>query len=255
MSRPSFDLAGRAALVTGASSGLGWHFAKVLAAAGAQVAIGARRRDRLESLAAEIRAAGGTALPVDLDVTSAASVHAAFEVAEAALGPVTIVVNNAGVPSGGFLTGVEEAEWRDVMSVNLDGVFRVGKEAALRMQHHGGGAIVNIASILGIGVAKSLVPYAASKAAVIQLTRGMALELARNRIRVNALAPGYVSTEMNSEYLAGPAGQRMLARVPMQRAGEPDDLAGPLLLLVSDAGSYITGSVLTVDGGTLLAMA
>jgi NAD(P)-dependent dehydrogenase (short-subunit alcohol dehydrogenase family) len=248
-------LAGKSALVTGASSGLGQHFARVLAAAGARVVLAARRLDRLRELQAEIRGAGGEAWPVALDVTDRASVARAFEEGEAAVGPITILVNNAGVPSGSFFAKTSEQEWRDVMAVNLDGVFRVGQEAARRMAAHGGGgSIVNIASILGFGALKSLSAYAASKAAVVSLTKSMALELARDRIRVNAIAPGYFATDINAGFLASEAGRRLLSRVPMGRAGELSELDGPVLLLASDAGSFMTGSVITVDGGHLLAM-
>jgi NAD(P)-dependent dehydrogenase (short-subunit alcohol dehydrogenase family) len=250
-----FSLAGRTALVTGASSGLGEHFARVLATAGAQVVMAARRRDRLQRLEAEIRAGGGKAWAAALDVTDRASVIAAFDAAEASAGPVTILVNNAGVPSSSFFLKTSEQHWRDVMQVNLDGVFRVGQEGARRMAEKGtGGSIINIASILGFGAIKSLATYAASKAAVVSLTKSMALELARDGIRVNAIAPGYFSTEFNDGFLAGEAGRRLLARVPMARAGELRELDGALILLASNAGAFMTGSVITVDGGHQLAM-
>jgi NAD(P)-dependent dehydrogenase (short-subunit alcohol dehydrogenase family) len=249
------SLTGKTALVTGASSGLGAHFARVLAGAGAAVALAARRLDRLRQLEAEIRSAGGNACAVELDVTDQASVGRAFDAAQAVAGPITVLINNAGVPSGSFFVKTSEEEWRDVMAVNLDGVFRVGREAARRMIANGtGGSIVNIASILGFGAIRSLSAYAASKAAVVSLTRSMALELARERIRVNAIAPGYFSTEINADFLASEAGRRLLSRVPMGRAGNLAELDGPLLLLASDAGAFMTGSVITVDGGHLLAM-
>lgn len=255
MTSDAFSLHGRTALVTGASSGLGRHFADVLARAGARVAVAARRIERLETLADEIRATGGEAVPVPLDVTDPVSVKSAFDAAEAAFGPVTILVNNAGVPSNTFFTKLTESDWRQVLDVNLDGVFRVGQEAARRMMAAGsGGSIVNVSSVLGLGVLKAVAPYAASKAAVIQLTKAMALELSRERIRVNALAPGYVVTELNSEFLASDSGQKLLGKVPFGRAADLTELDGPLLLLASDAGSYMTGSVIVVDGGGLLAM-
>jgi NAD(P)-dependent dehydrogenase (short-subunit alcohol dehydrogenase family) len=250
-----FSLAGKVALVTGASSGFGRHFARLLSRAGAKVALAARRVDVLERLAEEIGSAGGTAVAVAMDVTDRASVARAFAGAEAALGPINILVNNAGVPSGSFFTRTTEEEWREVMSINLDGVFRVGQEAARRMiANRTGGSIINIASLLAFGVIKGLSTYSATKAAVVSLTKSMALELARDRIRVNALAPGYFATEFNETYLASEAGKRMMARVPMARAGAVEELDGPLLLLASDAGRFMTGSVITVDGGHLLAM-
>jgi NAD(P)-dependent dehydrogenase (short-subunit alcohol dehydrogenase family) len=253
MSSPFF-LSGKTAMVTGASSGLGRHFATVLASAGARVIIAARRIDRLDELAEAIRRAGGTAAPVAMDVTDAASVRAAFDAGEAACGPVGVLVNNAGVPSGARFLETTEDEWRAVMAVNLDGVFRVGQEAARRMAGRGqGGSIVNIASILGYAVMKTLAPYSASKAAVISLTRAMALELARDHIRVNAIAPGYFATEINGDFWQTPAGQRMVKSIPMGRIGDLPELDGPLLLLASDAGAFMTGSILTVDGGHLLA--
>jgi NAD(P)-dependent dehydrogenase (short-subunit alcohol dehydrogenase family) len=252
MAQP-FSLEGKAALVTGASSGLGRHFAGVLARAGAKVALAARRMDRLRELEAEIKAAGGRAVPVALDVTDSASVAHAFDAVEAVLGPITILVNNAGVPAGSFITETSDEQWRAVLDVNLDGVFRVGREAARRMKKHGaGGSIVNTASIAGFSVNKAIAAYSASKAAVISLTKTMALELARDRIRVNALAPGYIPTELNRGFLESEAGKRLLARVPMGRAGRLEELDGPLLLLASDAGAFMTGSVITVDGGHLL---
>jgi len=250
-----FSLAGKTALVTGASSGFGRHFARLLAEAGAKVALAARRVDALERVAADIKATGGEAAVLAMDVTDRASVERGVAGAEAALGPITILVNNAGIPSGAFFTKTTEEEWRSVMSVNLDGVFRVGQEAARRMAaNRTGGSIINIASLLGLGVIKGLSTYSATKAAVISLTKSMALELARDRIRVNALAPGYFATEFNDAYLASEAGKRMMARVPMARAGAVHELDGPLLLLASDAGAFMTGSVVTVDGGHLLTM-
>jgi NAD(P)-dependent dehydrogenase (short-subunit alcohol dehydrogenase family) len=250
----SFSLRGKTALVTGASSGLGRHFARVLAGAGAAVALAARRLERLEALQQEIAAVGGTAVAVAMDVRDAASVQGGFAAAEAGLGAIDILINNAGVPSGAFFLDMSEKEWRDVMSVNLDGVFRVGQEGARRMVAAGaGGTIIITASMLSFAVSKSLSAYAASKAAVASLTRSMALELARDNIRVNALAPGYLDTELNGAFLASPAGRRMLERVPLRRAGNLADLDGPLLLLASDAGAYMTGSIVVVDGGHLLA--
>ena len=260
MAASRFDLTGKTALVTGASSGLGQHFARVLSRAGAGIVLAARRVDRLAALAAEITAGGGRATAVACDVTSTASVAAAFTAGAASLGPISIVINNAGVPSAAWFAKTSDEEWASVLDVNLTGVFRVGREAARHIQanakagHATGGSIINIASILGFGVLKTLSTYATSKAAVVQLTKAMALELARDRIRVNALAPGYFETEINDGFLDSDEGKSLLAKVPMKRHGDLAELDGPLLLLASDAGAYMTGSIITVDGGTLLSM-
>lgn len=250
-----FSLDGRTALVTGASSGLGRHFATTLAHAVAQVAVAARRRDKLDETVDIIASAGGSAVPVMMDVTEPQSLAAAFDEAESALGPITILVNNAGVPSRTPFLDMDEDEWRQTMDVNLDGVARVAREAGRRMRAaKTGGSIVNIASVLGLAVLRSVSAYAVSKAAVIQLTKAMALEVARDNIRVNALAPGYFATDLNRGFLSSDAGQRIIASVPQARVGNLEELDGPLLLLASDAGSFMTGSVLSVDGGASLAL-
>ena len=192
---------------------------------------------------------------VALDVTEPASVKAAFAEAEAALGPITVLVNNAGIATPAYFLKMTEEEWRSVLSVNLDGVFRVAQEAARRMKaNRTGGSIINIASVLGLGVIKTLAHYSASKAGVIHMTKAVAYELARDNIRVNAIAPGYCETEMNDAFFQTEAGKRLIARVPMERLGRLSELDGPLLLLASDAGSFMTGTVITVDGGLLLSM-
>ncbi len=246
-------LDGQVALVTGASSGLGAHFAGVLAEAGATVAIAARRLDRLARLAESIRDGGGKAKPFVLDVTDPAAVEASLASIERDLGPLRILINNAGIAETGAFLDLTEEQWRRQMDVNFDGVLRVGRAAAKRMAAHGqGGSIVNTASVAGILVGKGLAAYAVSKAAVVHLTKAMALELAPLNIRVNALAPGYFPTELNEDFLKSETGRKMLARFPMPRAGRLEELDGPLLVLASDAGSYMTGTILTVDGGTLL---
>jgi NAD(P)-dependent dehydrogenase (short-subunit alcohol dehydrogenase family) len=231
---------------------LGAEFAKVLAAAGARVVIGARRADRLTELAQLITAAGGQALPVAMDVRDKLSVQAAFDTAEAAWGTVEILVNNAGVSRAAYLTELQEDDWDTVLDTNLKAVWCVAAEAARRLQQSGvSGSIINISSALAFGVSKTLGAYMAAKAGVIQLTRAMAVEWAADNIRVNAIAPGYIPTEINEGFFTTPKGLEMISRIPQQRVGAPAELAGPLLLLASDASSYMTGSVLTVDGGHL----
>jgi NAD(P)-dependent dehydrogenase (short-subunit alcohol dehydrogenase family) len=243
-------LARRNALVTGANGSLGRHFALTLARAGADVALGARRRESLADVADEVRALGRRVCTVALDVTDAAGVAAAFDAAANALGGIDVVVNNAGIAITRPLLDHSEDDWQRVIDVNLNGAWRVAQTAARHMVAQAkGGSIVNVASILGLRVASQVPGYAASKAALIQLTKAMALELARHRIRVNALAPGYIETGMNRDFFASEAGQALVKRIPQRRIGTPDELDGPLLLLASDAGSYMTGSVLTVDGG------
>jgi NAD(P)-dependent dehydrogenase (short-subunit alcohol dehydrogenase family) len=250
-----FDLTGRVAFITGASSGLGAHAARVLARHGAVVAIAARRVEKLDALAAEIEREGGRAHRVALDVTDEASAAAAIAGTAKHLGPIRILINNAGVTKSIWFTAMTQADWRDVLSVNLDGVFRVGQAAARHMQEHRqGGSIVNIASALGIASDKKVSAYMASKAAVIHLTRAMALELARDNIRVNALAPGYFLSELTESFLTSAEGKKALEKYPMRRAADLRELDGPLLLLASDAGSYVTGSVLVADGGSHLSM-
>lgn len=246
-------LDGRVALVTGANGGLGSQFAATLARAGAKVALCARKTVSLELLAAQIRDAGGTAHAIALDVTRRASVVAAFEEAARALGPVTVVVNNAGIAVTKPLLDHTDEDWEDVVGVNLTGAWRVAQEAARHMVKNAtGGSIVNIASILGLRVSSQVPSYVASKAALIHLTKAMALELARHGIRVNALAPGYVETGINRDFFESDAGQALVKRIPQRRVGKPDELDAPLLLLASDAGAYATGSVLVVDGGQLV---
>jgi NAD(P)-dependent dehydrogenase (short-subunit alcohol dehydrogenase family) len=257
--RPGVDLGmnltldGRVALVTGANGGLGAHFAETLATAGAKVALCARRIDTLAGIAARIRDNGGIAHEVALDVTRRDSVVSAFEQVARALGPVTAVVNNAGTAVTKPLLDHTEQDWEQVVGVNLTGAWRVAQEAARHMVKNAtGGSIVNIASILGLRVSSQVPSYVASKAALIHLTKAMALELARYKIRVNALAPGYVETAINAEGRQDAAHvQRIASRIPLGRWAQPDDIAPGAVFLCSPAARYVTGTVLAVDGGFL----
>lgn len=246
-------LNGRHALVTGASSGLGRHFASVLTEAGAQVTVAARRETQLAQTVESIVASGAYAYAVRLDVTDAGSVEQAFATAEARLGPVPILINNAGVTVTRPALEMTESDWTSVVDTNLKGAWLVAQHAARRMIHFGvSGSIVNIASILGLRVAGGVAPYAISKAGVVQMTKALALEWARHGIRVNALAPGYIETELNDAFFSSDVGKALIRRVPQRRLGEARELDGPLLLLASDAGSYMTGIIVAVDGGHLV---
>jgi NAD(P)-dependent dehydrogenase (short-subunit alcohol dehydrogenase family) len=242
-----FSLAGRVAIVTGASGGLGGHFARVLHGAGAHVALAARDPARVEAAAAEL---GERAMAVALDVTDAASIGAALAAVEARFGPCDLLVNNAGIAATRPFLDHEMAEWDGVMAVDLRGAFAMGQAVARRMVAAGkGGVIVNVASILAARVIPGVASYSAAKAGLVHLTRQMAVELARHRIRVNALAPGYVATDINRGFFDTEPGKAVIKRIPQRRLGTVEDLTGPLLLLSSEAGAHMTGSVVTVDGG------
>lgn len=248
-SKDLFDLSGKTALVTGASSGIGAHFAGVLASHGANVVVGARRKDRLDDLVAAISSNGGAAIAVSLDVTDAESVRNAFDAAQKKFGIVGVVSNNAGTANAKLALDESETDWKRICDTNVNGVWRVATEAGRRLVLAGkSGSIVNTASILGLRVSIAQSSYATSKAAVIQLTKSLALEWGRKGVRVNALCPGYFRTEMNAEYLDSDHGQKMIAGSPAARVGELDELTAPFLLLASDAGSFINGVALPVDG-------
>jgi 3-oxoacyl-[acyl-carrier protein] reductase len=249
--RDLFDLTGEVAFVTGASSGLGSRFAEVLAAHGAKVVLAARRVDRLKELQAKI----GKAQVVPLDVTDRSSMAPAFDAAEKAFGPVTILVNNAGVASEGKFIDTTPEQWERVRQTNVDALWHLSQEFARRaIAAKTEGTIINIASILGFRVTPGEAAYCVSKAAVVQMTNALALELARHKIRVNAIAPGYIVTEMTEAYLDSPASADTRKRIPQRRAGDPSDLDGTLLLLASKkASGFMTGSTIAVDGGHMQA--
>jgi len=247
-----FNLSGKTALVTGASAGLGSHFASSLAAAGAHVIVAARRVEKLQRLEAGIQAAGGKASTLELDVTNPASVSAAFARLGAGVDAVHILVNNAGVALGEAAENINEEDWDRLINTNLKGAWLVAQAFARQaLAKASGGSIINITSILGWRVAKGVAPYSASKAALEQLTRSLALEWARHGIRVNAIAPGFFATDLNRAFLQSEAGRSMLQRIPQRRPGSLEELDGALLLLASDASSYMSGSTLVVDGGHL----
>lgn len=249
-----FDLTGMTALVTGASQGLGRNFTRVLAARGAAVALAARQTAKLEALQREIEASGGRAVAIEMDVVDAASRVAGLDRAERALGPIDVLINNAGVARDRPALEQSEADWDLVLDSNLKAPFLLATEVARRLAAaRREGSIINIASVLGLGVTGNLAPYSASKAGLIHLTRALAREWAPKGIRVNAIAPGYIATEINQEFFATPGGERLIRRIPQRRLGAESDLDGAIVLLASRASRYMTGSVVTVDGGYLLA--
>jgi len=247
---PSFTVAGEVAFVTGASSGIGLYFAELLALAGAKVALAARRADRLDAACATIRERGGTCLAVPFDVTSRTSIVRALGAAEDGLGPLSVLVNNAGVVvSKPFFEHTEE-DWDQVVDTNLKGAWLAAREFAHHLvERNRGGRIVNIASVLSFRTIARVPSYLAAKAGLLHLNGALAMELARYNILVNAIAPGYVVTDFNREFLASEAGLKLAARVPMKRVGQVEDLGGALLFLASPASAYMTGACLSVDGG------
>lgn len=243
-------LDGRTALVTGASSGLGLRFATLLAEAGASVAVCARRKDRLDALVQAIAASGGRAHAVAMDVTDVPSVRAGFAAAEAALGPIDIVVNNSGVAVTRRAADVEEADYDEVMDTNLRGAFFVAQAAGRAMMAaKRPGRIINIASAAGLRPLAQISVYSMSKAAVIHMTRALALEWGRHGINVNAICPGYIETEINRDYWRTDGGQKLMNMLPRKRVGQPEDLDGLVLLLASEASGFINGAAIAADDG------
>tara|TARA_R110001599_G_scaffold183562_1_gene376883 strand:- start:40806 stop:41573 length:768 start_codon:yes stop_codon:yes gene_type:complete len=249
MKNTLFDMSGETVLITGGGTGLGKQFATVLAAANARVILCARRVDKLEETVAQIREQGGDAHAVPMDVTSGESVVEGFKQC-LDIAPVTVLVNNAGLAGDSMLLAMTEEQWDSVVNTNLKGAWLMARSAAQQMiDNNRSGSIINIASVLGSSVQKGTAAYAAAKSGVVHLTRAMALEWARYGIRANAIAPGYYRTDMAEEYLDSPAGQQLLKRIPQRRLGAPSEMDGAILLLASSASAYMTGSVVTVDGG------
>ena len=248
-----FSLVGKIALVTGASGGLGKHFAEILAGAGATVAVGARRVEKVKEVVSGITATGGKAIAVNLDVSDRASIIGAFDEIEEKVGTVNICVNNAGISGRDSALDTSDDGWDEVFSTNLKGTWMVTQETTKRLVAKNiGGSIINIASILGERVMPGVLTYTVSKAGVVQLTKALALEWARHNIRINAIAPGYVETDLNRALLQSDMGKKIIQRIPQRRTGELSDLDGPLLLLASDASAFMTGVILPVDGGHLV---
>ena len=248
-----FSLVGKIALVTGASGGLGKHFAEILAGAGATVAVGARRVEKVKEVVSGITATGGKAIAVNLDVSDRASIIGAFDEIQEKVGTVNICVNNAGISGRDSALDTSDDGWDEVFSTNLKGTWMVTQETTKRLVAKNiGGSIINIASILGERVMPGVLTYTVSKAGVVQLTKALALEWARHDIRINAIAPGYVETDLNRALLQSDMGKKIIQRIPQRRTGELSDLDGPLLLLASDASEFMTGVILPVDGGHLV---
>jgi 3-oxoacyl-[acyl-carrier protein] reductase len=248
-----FDVSKEVVLVTGASQGLGRRFARILAARGAAVVLAARQIDKLREFETELTKSGARAAAVKMDVTDAASIRAAFDAAETALGAVSVLINNAGLAIEKAAVDQTESDWDVVIDTNLKGAFMTATEFARRATaRNQTGSIINISSVLGIGVMGHVGPYAISKAGLIQMTKSLALELARRNIRVNALAPGYIDTDFNHDFWTTPAGESLIKRIPQRRLGSEGDLDGAIVLLASPASRYMTGSVMTIDGGFLL---
>ncbi|HRO59657.1 MAG TPA: SDR family oxidoreductase [Burkholderiaceae bacterium] len=254
----SFDLHGKTALVTGASSGLGARFARLLAENGAQVVLASRRVERLKELRAEIEANGGSAHVVPLDVTDNTVIEAAVTQAETEAGPIDILINNSGVSTTQRLVDVTPQDYDFVFDTNTRGAFFVAQAVARRMISRAKedpqrrARIVNIASMAGLRVLAQIGVYCMSKAAVVQMTKAMALEWGRFNINVNAVCPGYIETELNAHHWQTEAGQKLVSMLPRRRLGKPEDLDGAVLLLSSDQSDFINGAIIAADDGFAL---
>lgn len=249
-----FGLKGKTALVTGASSGIGAHAARLFARAGCNVVLVARRLSRVQSLATELQADGSPSIGLEMDVTARESVEAAVAEATKHFGAIDILLNNAGIARTERFLDMSESEWSEVIETDLGGVWRVGQIVSRQMVTQGeGGCVINVASVLGVAVQRRQANYIAAKSAVIQLTKSMALELGHKGVRVNAIAPGYFMTDINRDFLSSEVGIKFIKSLYPGRAGVLDELDGAVLLLAGSAGSYIHGSVITIDGGSLLA--
>ncbi|CAE6820111.1 2-dehydro-3-deoxy-D-gluconate 5-dehydrogenase [Paraburkholderia aspalathi] len=248
-----FELAGKVVMVTGAFSGLGLHFSRTLASQGCTVAMCGRRIELGKTVAASIRELGEVAEAFELDVTDAASVSRCLSAISERFGIAEVLVNNAGVAHHAPALDTSDESWSQTLDVNLTGVWRMTRAFASQLSSEGKeGSVINIASILGLRVAQQVAAYAVCKAGVVQMTKALALELARYRIRVNAIAPGYFETDLNREFFATDAGAQLIKRIPSRRLGRVEELDGPLLLLASGASSFMNGSVVAVDGGHLV---
>jgi NAD(P)-dependent dehydrogenase (short-subunit alcohol dehydrogenase family) len=248
-----FDLTGHNALITGGGSGIGKHFAQVLARHGATAVVAGRRREKLDATAAGIRAHGGRAFIVEMDVARAPSIVAAIDEAEKAAGTIDILINNAGIVGTKSALDTTEEEWDAVIATNLKGCWLCARQIAGKLiAQKKQGSIINVASILGLVTQKGTAPYSTAKAGLIHLTRILASEWVRHGIRVNALAPGYIATEMAEGFFATPRGEKVIQLIPQRRVGTVDDLTVPMLLLASDASSYMTGTTIAIDGGLSL---
>ncbi|PCJ72134.1 MAG: short-chain dehydrogenase [Rhodobiaceae bacterium] len=247
------DLTGKVAIVTGATSGLGRRFAQILSAAGATLVVTGRRVEKLESLTAELKESGGRVLPVELDVTDINSIEQCVQAAEAEFGAIDVLVNNAGMNVQAFAVDITPEEYDAVMSTNLRGAFFMATRVGKKMIDRGeGGSIINIASMGAHTVLPALATYCMSKAGIAMMTQSLAHEWARYRVNVNAICPGYIETEINSEWFGTDGGKRQIKKWPRRRLGQDSDLDGMVLLLASAQGRGMTGTVLSIDDGQSL---